>query len=154
MTKTGFYSGWVWLGFIRYSKLFLLLPLLGLLSACVNDAASYQINGRDHALTLIRTQQWFWKKSVNLELVAARFPECQRRHAMKPAANRAAPISVYKLGLGTYLIEQGPRLYLAETRTCETFQSLDEEPQSGKGQKMGEFRQDDGGKLRFYPEQK
>ena len=63
----------------------LLLPLvaLPLLAGCMHDAASYQIAGRDHALTLIADQPWFWKPEADLAVVAARLPDCQRRHNLK-----------------------------------------------------------------------
>ena len=47
----------------------LLLPLLAapLLTACVNDGATYEIdNSREHVLSLIREQPYFWDSKVNL----------------------------------------------------------------------------------------
>ena len=45
----------------------LILPLLAvpLLSACVNDGATYEIdNTREHVLSLIREQPYFWADFV------------------------------------------------------------------------------------------
>ena len=43
---------------------FLFVPLLAplLLTGCVNDTASYQIEGNDHALTVRVVQDYFWSK--------------------------------------------------------------------------------------------
>jgi hypothetical protein len=69
----------------------LLLPLLAapLLSACVNDGATYEIdNTREHVLSLIREQPYFWDSKVNLYLVVSRMPACMRRHSWGPAPKR------------------------------------------------------------------
>jgi hypothetical protein len=65
----------------------LILPLLAvpLLTACVNDGATYEIdNTREHVLSLIREQPYFWDSKVNLYLVVSRMPACMRRHSMGP----------------------------------------------------------------------
>ncbi|NCS65140.1 MAG: hypothetical protein COS39_06520 [Hydrogenophilales bacterium CG03_land_8_20_14_0_80_62_28] len=52
-----------------------LVPLT--LSGCVNDTASYMIDGdRNHAITLTRSQKWFWSDQVFVSVLAARQPEC------------------------------------------------------------------------------
>ncbi len=58
-------------------KLLLLTPLL--LAGCVDDSATYYIEGNTHALTVRAVQEQFWKKEVTLDLIAARMPDCQRR---------------------------------------------------------------------------
>ena len=48
-------------------KPLLLLPSLFaslLLAGCVNDSASYQIEGNDHALTVRVLQDYFWSKNA------------------------------------------------------------------------------------------
>ena len=79
----------------------LLLPLLAapLLTACVNDGATYEIdNSREHVLSLIREQPYFWDSKVNLYLVVSRMPSCMRRHWPRKRKRRprkaAACISV------------------------------------------------------------
>src|SRR5512143_2197230 len=53
----------------------LLLPLV--LAGCVNDTASYMIDGNRHdAITLTRSQKWFWEDKVILSVIAARQPDC------------------------------------------------------------------------------
>ena len=123
----------------------LALPLLG---GCISDAASYIITPPDHALTLIREQRWFWNDSVELEIVAARMPDCQRRHKLDPAPTAEATVEVYQTGSTTFVLKQGARFYLAETRSCVGFEKLDTPPPGGIGQPIGVFREEDG-KLKF-----
>lgn len=126
-----------------------LLPLaaLPLLAACIDDSASYRIDGRDHALVLFRQQQWPWDKKVGLSVVVSRLPDCQRRHALGAASPRAV-IELWQPGPGTFILRQGERLVLTETQTCEGWQRLDAEPESGLGQQLGAFQEEEG-KLRF-----
>ena len=128
----------------------LLLPLLALplLSGCMHDAASYSIEGNDHALTLVADQPWFWKKEVDLSLVAARLPDCQRRHDLKATPIARIALEVHQTGDKTYVLRQGKKLYLVETQTCEGFRTLDEEPPGGLGDLIGTFKVQ-GDKLRF-----
>lgn len=128
--------------------LLLSLVAVPVLSGCMHDAASYQIAGRDHALTLIADQPWFWKKEADLALVAARLPDCQRRHNLKTASIGNIAVEVHQTGDKTYVLRQGKKLYLVETQTCEGFRPLDEEPPGGLGDLIGTFKVD-GGKLRF-----
>lgn len=127
------------------------LALLPLLGGCIDDAASWQINGREHALTLIREQKWFWDNTVQLYVVAARLPDCQRRHKLTPASASQATVEVFIAGENAYVLRQGARLYAVETKTCEGFQKLDGEPPGGLGAKVGSFRES-GDKLRFVAE--
>lgn len=124
------------------------LGLLPLLAGCISDAASWQIDGQDHAITLIRNQQWFFSSRVDLSVVLARLPECQRRHTLLPTTSSQATVDVYQTGANEFILKQGARYYLAETRTCSGFQKLDGEPGSGVGARTGSFREQ-GGKLRF-----
>jgi hypothetical protein len=123
----------------------LLLPLL---AGCISDAASYIITPPDHALTLIREQRWFWRDEVELHVVAARLPECQRRHKLVPARAAEATVEVYQLGSTTFVLKQGAWLYLTETRSCTGFERLDTPPPGGLGAPLGVFREDRG-RLRF-----
>lgn len=132
---------------MRKRALVVLLSL-PILAACVDDAASYQIAGPDHALTLIREQRWFWDKQAALSVTAARLPECQRRHPLQPANLDGFKLEVWQTGSNTFVLKQGKRLYLLETQTCEGFRQLDEEPPGGLGVNAGVFREEDG-KLRF-----
>lgn len=48
-----------------------------LLTGCVQDTASYVIeDDRNHAITIARAQKWFWSRSVDVSVIAARQPHC------------------------------------------------------------------------------
>lgn len=134
----------------RLALLSLLLPLL---SGCVNDGIAMVIDGPDHAISLLRAQQRFWEKKMDLEIVVARLPACQRRHQLQPASvGSDFRMDVYATGANTYLLEQGKHLYLTETETCKGFQRLDAPPPDGKGELLGVFREERG-KLVFVAAQ-
>lgn len=116
------------------------------LAGCENDAASYQIDGRDNALTLIREQHYFWSDDTDLGLVVARLPDCQRRHPMKPAPLSQTQVSVYEAGPQMFNIQQGKNWYAAETQGC-TFQAMKDAPEP-PGKLLGTFSRKDG-RLRF-----
>jgi hypothetical protein len=119
-----------------------LLPLL--LGACVSDGASVKFDGKEHSLSLIREQKWFWDPTINLAVVATRMPECQRRHMLGPTSDAITTIAVYAQDETSFLLEQGNRLYAVETETCEKFQALKDAPAAGKGELLGEFKVVDG----------
>lgn len=126
-------------------RLALLALLVPVLSGCVNDGIAMVIDGPDHAISLLRQQHRFWEKRLDLEIVVARLPACQRRHRLEPAA--LAPgfkVDVYTTGPDTYLLEQGRHLYVTETQTCQGFQKLAEVPAGGKGELLGVFREEQG----------
>lgn len=120
----------------------LILPLLAmpLLSACVNDGATYEIdNTREHVLSLIREQPYFWDNKVNLYLVVSRMPACMRRHSLG-TGTPTTRVEIYQVPSGAFIIKAGKRLYATETQTCESFAKMDAEPEEGMGQLMGTFR--------------
>ncbi len=126
----------------RLALLSLLLPAL---AGCVNDGIAMVIDGPDHAISLMRAQHRFWEKKVDLEIVVARLPACQRLHKLAPVPlSSDFQLSVYQAGPGTYLLEQGRNLYLTETQTCAGFQKLDAPPAEGKGDLLGVFREEKG----------
>jgi hypothetical protein len=44
--------------------------------ACSDQRASFEIASRQHSLTLIRVQNFFWEKTARYAIVAARMPDC------------------------------------------------------------------------------
>lgn len=122
-------------------SLFKLLPLLLLpvLVACSDQRASFPIQTSDHALTLIREQRFFWEKTATYTIVAARMPDCMRRHKMGSAALDAR-VEVYAPGNNAWIIKQGNRMYVVETRTCEGFAKLEAAPEGGLGPLAGTFQ--------------
>lgn len=134
-------------------KKLLLLALLPALGGCINDSIGMRIDGPEHAVSLVREQKLFWEKRMDLEVVVARLPDCQRRHKLQPAAiSPGFKVDVYALGQNAFLLEQGRNLYTVETQTCQKFEKLVEPPKDGKGELVGVFREQDG-KLAFVAAQ-
>lgn len=133
----------------------LLLPLLAapLLTACINDGATYEIDGtREHVLSLIREQPYPWDPKVNLYLVVSRMPACLRRHNLGTGTEKTR-VEVYQVPSGAFIVKVGKRMFATETQTCESFAKMDSEPPEGMGQLMGTFRIKKG-ELVFVKEEK
>lgn len=136
------------------SKIFArLLPLIlvPLLGGCINDAASFQIDDKDHSLSLMREQKWPWEKRVELSVVVSRMPDCQRRHHLKSSSISSSTVEVFSSGDDSFYLQQGDRLYSVETNTCEGFRELTAPPTTGLGQKIGAFT-GSAGEFRFVGE--
>lgn len=124
----------------------LLLPLLAapLLTACINDGATYEIdNTREHVLSLIREQPYFWDKQVDLFMVVARMPACMRRHAMGPGTENTK-VEIYQVPSGAFIVKAGKRMFATETQNCVNFVKMTEEPVEGMGKLIGAFQQKNG----------
>ena len=118
-----------------------LLPLLfaPLLTACVNDGASYEISGAEHSLSLIREQPLFWDKTVKLSLAVARMPDCLRRHSIGPGTANTK-VEIYRVPSGAFIVRAGKRMYATETQTCEGWAKMDGEPDDVEITLIGTFR--------------
>lgn len=137
---------------MRLSHLALPLLLVPLLSGCVNDAATYEIdNTREHVLSLIREQPYFWDDKLELSMVVSRLPACMRRHSMGNFAPNTK-VEIYQVPSGAFIVKAGKRMFATETQTCEGFAKLDGEPAEGMGTFMGTFRFQKG-KLAFVKEE-
>jgi hypothetical protein len=53
-------------------------------------------------------------------IVAARMPDCQRRHEIG-AGGADSRVEVYAPGNDAWILKQGKRMYVVETRSCEGF---------------------------------
>lgn len=123
-----------------------------LLSACVDDRASWSIDGtREHALSVIREQPLFWDKKVNLYVVVSRMPACNRRHALG-AGSENTRVEIYQVPSGAFVVKAGKRMYATESQTCESWARLEEEPAEGLGELRGVFRVRNG-QFAFFAEQ-
>ena len=116
----------------------LALLLLPFLVACSDQRASFEIKGSAHALTLIRVTGFPWEKTAKYSIVAARMPDCMRRHPMS-TAGLDARVEVFSPGNEAWILKQDGRMFVVETRTCEGFASLDKVPEGGMGPLMGTF---------------
>ena len=116
----------------------MVLALLPLLAACTDLRATFEIKGSAHALSLIRVTGMFWEKTAEYSIVAARMPDCMRRHTMPPA-RLDAKFEVFSPGNDAWILRQGNRMYVTETRTCEGFAKLEAAPEGGLGRLMGTF---------------
>lgn len=120
----------------------LLLPLLAapLLTACVNDGATYEIdNTREHVLSLIREQPYFWDSKVNMYFVVSRMPACMRRHSLGTGTEKTR-VEIYQVPSGAFIVKAGKKMFATETQTCESFAKMESEPVEGMGKLMGTFR--------------
>ena len=108
------------------------------LAACSDLRATYEIKTSAHALSLIRVVSYPWEKTAKYSIVAARMPDCMRRHPMSEAGLNAK-VEVYSPGNDAWILKQGERMYVVETRTCEGFAKLDAVPDGGLGPLMGTF---------------
>jgi len=121
----------------------LLAPLL--LAGCVDDSATYYIDGNQHALTVRATQEQFWKKEVTLDLVAARMPDCQRRIALGTLPIPDVDIELFASGENVYTLRAGERAWRVETQGCSELDA----PEQVTGQPLGLFHLDENKKLVF-----
>lgn len=121
------------------------LPLL--LTACVNDSATYYVDGtNNHTLSLRRQQDYFWTDNVRLTLLAARLPECQRQIPLGDALRDDVEMEVFASGENRWTLRSGEQVWQVETQGC----SLIGETGPATGEKVGTFKLD-GDKLLFEP---
>ena len=125
---------------MRRWPLLITLPLLG---GCLNETASLQFAGPDHALTLQARQSWFWRQAVDLEVVMSRQPDCLRRSRLDSVAPDEIVVDVLRPIL---ILRQGDRFYAVSTQNCEMQRFKAPPPQPGTP--LGSFRLE-GVKLRF-----
>lgn len=124
---------------MRLRPVLLSLLAVPLLSACVNDGATYEIDGtREHVLSLIREQPYFWDKKTNFSLVVSRMPACMRRHSIGLLSPNTK-VEIYQVPSGAFIVKAGKRLYATETQTCESWAKVDGEPEGGMGELKGTF---------------
>ncbi|MDC8758107.1 hypothetical protein [Janthinobacterium fluminis] len=118
----------------------LIVLMTVLLAGCVDDSASYYIDGRDHALTLRRQQGYFWKDEAAVSLVASHLPECQRLHRLTTTeASGDLKGEVFSAGDGNWYLRLGGQLWQVETNTCNSLTELENDPKADLGQPVGSF---------------
>ncbi|HWJ95461.1 MAG TPA: hypothetical protein VNT33_12100 [Telluria sp.] len=124
--------------------LLFLFPLL--LAGCVNDSASYYIDGNDHTLTLRAEQDRFWEKMVTLRLITARLPDCQRQVELGRVPQDGLDVELLANGDNIYTLRAGEQAWQVDAQNCTPLAA----PQQPGGQPVGAFRFS-GDKLVFVP---
>jgi hypothetical protein len=124
--------------------LLLLTPLL--LAGCVQESASYYADGNDHTLTVRAEQDYFWDKSVNVKLMAARMPDCQRQFTLTKAALDDLAVELFAAPDNVFTVRIGAQAWQIETNTCT---QLGEPAPTSYGEPVGVFRIGDDKKMVF-----
>lgn len=127
--------------YFRPLALLLLLPLAG----CLQDSASYAFPEKDHAITLVRNQTWFWQDTMDLEVIAIRLPHCNGGTSVKEV-----PLTgTFKFYLAPdeypeplHLLQVGKRVFAVSTQSCRVQEFKEIPPDLGV--KLGSFRVQDG----------
>src|SRR5471032_185362 len=116
----------------------LLLPLL--LTACVDDAATYYVDpgSNDHTLTIQRSQPYFWNDEVTVRLLASRLPDCQRRFELDTMPADDVEIELLSNGDKLWTLRAGKQLWRVDTQTC----GMQADPKDDPGQLVGTFKPD------------
>lgn len=128
-------------------KLLRLLPLLAVVSltGCLQDSASYQFPEKDHAITLMRNQPWFWLDTVALEVIAIRLPECHDGIRVEDVP-RDGMLPLYQAPdeypEPIFILRTGERYYAISTQSCRV-QKFEAAP-ANPGEKIGQFQEKDG----------
>jgi hypothetical protein len=122
----------------------LLLPLL--LTGCVNESASYAIGDKDHALTVLVTQDYFWSKEAGVRLVASRLPDCQRQFDLGKTRLADLNIELFSTGENIFLLRSGEEMWQVETGGCT---QLGAPSGNVEAQPIGVFHLDGAKKLVF-----
>lgn len=128
---------------MRKTRLWWLVGVLPLLAACENSAVALSIEGKEHALTLIREQPYFWDDEVRQFVVVARLPHCQKKVRIHPGRTAIQDMAVYEAGYQLWALQQGGRWYLASTEQClvQDWENPDGAP---PGTAVGRFHLKDG----------
>lgn len=124
-------------------KILLLAPLL--LAGCVDNSATYYIDGNQHALTVRALQEYFWKKDITLDLLASRMPDCQRRIALGKLPMPDVEIELFESGENVYTLRAGEQAWRVETDSCSEMEA----PEQVTGKPLGLFHFDENKKLVF-----
>jgi hypothetical protein len=124
-------------------KIFLLAPLL--LAGCVDDSATYYIDGNQHAITVRAMQEQFWKKDITLDLIATRMPDCQRRIPLGKLPMPDVEIELFGSGENVYTLRAGEQAWRVELEGCSEMTA----PEQVTGEPIGLFHLDENKKLVF-----
>ena len=122
---------------MKLCSLLLGLVFVPLLAACTKEPAGFMIEGGNHSLTVERNKPYPWSDGWELDLIVTRYPECQRRHPLRKAGEKVR-VDLYRTPTGAFILNQGKRWYVAETKDCRMQQFEEEPPEPGEF--LGAFR--------------
>ena len=118
----------------RSLLLLALLPLAG----CLQDSASYAFPEKDHAITLVRNQTWFWQDTLEVEVMAIRLPECSGGLTIRNVP-LATDVGLYEAPdeypEPVFLLKPDQRVFAVSTQSCRV-QEFKEIP-ANLGVKLG-----------------
>ena len=131
---------------LKPARLALCAALLAPLAGCMSDSASYLIDGDNkHTITLLRNQDFFWKKTVRLSVVPTRLPECQESIKIEDVP-RSAEMTLYwapdDFAEPIHILDVEGTFYALSTRTCKS-QRFEAKP-ANPGTPVGVFKEQDG----------
>lgn len=123
----------------------LLIPFVPLLAGCLQDTASFAVDARDHAITLVRNQVWPWESTVDVEVMVLRMPECNGGGSIK-AVPEDAVYSLYRAPdeypEPIFMLKVEQRVFAVSTQSCR-LQEFGQMPDN-LGQALGQFKVVDG----------
>jgi hypothetical protein len=122
---------------LTWRNCLLILGMAPLFAGCQIEPAGFLIDGGDHSLTVERKKPYFWSTGWELDLVVARYPECQRRYPLRKAGEKFR-VDLYAVEPQIFILKQGKRWYVTETRECRMQQFETEPPEPGT--LIGSFR--------------
>jgi uncharacterized protein (DUF2249 family) len=125
----------------------ILIVLMSLmLTACVDDTASYypENGNSEHALTVHRTQKYFWSSASSVELIMQHLPQCLRRIELSEMPADDVEIELLSGGDNVWTLRAGKEVWQVETQTCTQYPDV----KGDGGELIGVFRVD-GDKLVF-----
>jgi hypothetical protein len=124
--------------------LLLLTPFL--LTGCIKESGSYFIDGNQHTISVRAQQDYFWSKEVELRVVAARLPDCQRQLVLGKLPIEDLQVELFASAENAYTLRVGDQLMQVETGGCTQLAA----PAPGAlGQPLGVFHLDERKKLVF-----
>jgi hypothetical protein len=122
-----------------------LAPLV--LAGCVDESASYYVDGNQHMLTVRAVQDYFWSRQATLHLVAAHLPDCQRQLVLGQAPLTGLQVELFASGEQVVTLRAGEHVWQVDTEACAQLPA----PAQASGTPLGEFRLDAADKLVFAP---
>ena len=134
------------------ARVLLTTAALPLLAGCVQDTASYQIDGdRNHSIIVMRSQKWFWGSEVDVAVTAARQPDCLGGLDVK-GASRETELVLHRApedyAEPIFILAVGNDRYAISTLSCRV-QKFAEAP-ADMGPEIGRYKEVDG-KFSYVP---